>query len=296
MYGVGAAAVPRGKLPCALGAYGTQEARTRAHCACHAHAHAHVNTAERRLRRRQRRERGGQHVEREDLAPRAGPGTALRGARRRAGCTRRRVPAHARCRRSMLLLGARALGDAKTRLRERATLASYFARLRKRARPLPWLTALVVREMGIARGRLQEERKSWRKARAAACMARRCGSHAPSAHPAACRRLAGPPAWLRREASARARRCAGMVRVPPSRAPARLPCLLRVRMAALAGSALPGERPAHWAPSHRLGCSSEPPPMPPISPLATAAPHTAPAAPPHAAPCRASAAQARRTS
>ena len=39
-------------------------------------------------------------------------------------------------------------------------------------------------------------------------------------------------------------------------APARLQCLLRARLAALGGSALPGERPAHWAPSHCLGCSS----------------------------------------
>ena len=39
-------------------------------------------------------------------------------------------------------------------------------------------------------------------------------------------------------------------------APARLLCLLRARLAALAGSALPGEKPARWAPSHCLGCSS----------------------------------------
>ena len=105
------------------------------------HVHVHVNTAERRLRRRQRRERGGQHVEREDLAARAGLGTALRGARRRGGCTRRRVPAHARCRRSPLA----ARGARSWRQRERRgtgtrhcqpALASYFARLPKRARPL----------------------------------------------------------------------------------------------------------------------------------------------------------------
>ena len=31
----------------------------------------------------------------------------------------------------------------------------------------------------------------------------------------------------------------------------------------------PRERPAHWAPSHRLGCSSQAPPKPPISPPLT---------------------------
>ena len=43
---------------------------------------------------------------------------------------------------------------------------------------------------------------------------------------------------------------------PPGSARARLPRLLRARLAALGNSALPGERPAHWAPSHCLGCSS----------------------------------------
>ena len=31
----------------------------------------------------------------------------------------------------------------------------------------------------------------------------------------------------------------------------------------------PRKRPAHWAPSHRLGCTSEPPPKPPMSPPLT---------------------------
>ena len=43
---------------------------------------------------------------------------------------------------------------------------------------------------------------------------------------------------------------------PLGSVPARLLRLLRARLAALAGSALPGKRPAHWAPSHCLGCSS----------------------------------------
>ena len=47
-------------------------------------------------------------------------------------------------------------------------------------------------------------------------------------------------------------------------APARLLCLLTARLAALAGWALPGEGPAHWALSYCLGCSSEPPPKSPI--------------------------------
>ena len=36
--------MPRGKLPCALGAYGTQEARTRAHCACTCTCTCHMST------------------------------------------------------------------------------------------------------------------------------------------------------------------------------------------------------------------------------------------------------------
>ena len=124
------------------------------------------------------------------------------------------------------------------------------------------------------------------------CMTRRLGTNVPSSHPAACRRLAGPPAWLRGQTAARARRWDRMVEVPPSRAPARLPCLLRVRMAALDGSALPGERTAHWAPPWVLRRRR----FPRWPSLATAAPPAAPVAAPHAAPCRASAAQARRTS
>ena len=49
----------------------------------------------------------------------------------------------------------------------------------------------------------------------------------------------------------------------------RLLRLLRARLAALTGSAPPGERLAHWAASHCLGCSSKPPPKPPISPPLT---------------------------
>ena len=41
--------------------------------------------------------------------------------------------------------------------------------------------------------------------------------------------------------------------------------LLRPRLAALGGSALPGQRPGHWTPSDCLSCSSEPPP--PKSPI-----------------------------
>ena len=35
----------------------------------------------------------------------------------------------------------------------------------------------------------------------------------------------------------------------------------------------PRKRPAHWVPSHSLGCSSEPPPKPPISPPLTTQGH-----------------------
>ena len=65
-----------------------------------------------------------------------------------------------------------------------------------------------------------------------------------------------------------------MVKVPPfgsaplGSAAGRLSRLLMAHQAALAGSVLPGERPRHLAPSHCLGCSSEPPRKPPIpSPL-----------------------------
>jgi hypothetical protein len=43
---------------------------------------------------------------------------------------------------------------------------------------------------------------------------------------------------------------------PLGSAPSRLLRLLRARLAALTGPALPGERRVHWAPSHCLGCSS----------------------------------------
>ena len=52
-------------------------------------------------------------------------------------------------------------------------------------------------------------------------------------------------------------------------APARPPCLLRARLAAPGGPALPGKRPALRAPCHGLGCSSPPPPRPPVTPAWT---------------------------
>ena len=57
-------------------------------------------------------------------------------------------------------------------------------------------------------------------------------------------------------ASAGARAATSWSKCPPplGGARGRLPRLLRARLTALAGSALPGERPAHWAPSHCLGC------------------------------------------
>ena len=42
-------------------------------------------------------------------------------------------------------------------------------------------------------------------------------------------------------------------------APARPLCLLSARPAALGSLVLPEWGPGHWAPRHRLGCSSEPP-------------------------------------
>ena len=52
-------------------------------------------------------------------------------------------------------------------------------------------------------------------------------------------------------------------------APAWLLRLLRARLAALGSSLQHSQEeaaPAHWAPSHCLGCLSEPPPEPPIPP------------------------------
>ena len=56
----------------------------------------------------------------------------------------------------------------------------------------------------------------------------------------------------------------------PLAAPQLGPCASSGRASAAAdSSALPGERPAHWAPSRCLGCLSAPPPKPPISPHLT---------------------------
>eukprot|EP00964_Phaeocystis_antarctica_P080476 scaffold50262_cov66-Phaeocystis_antarctica.AAC.5 len=79
---------------------------------------------------------------------------------------------------------------------------------------------------------------------------------------------------LRWASSAPRAGCAGSRAVAWSKcslgsAPARLLRLLRARLAALSSSALPGKRPAHRAPSHCLGCSSQPPPKPPSSPPLT---------------------------
>ena len=58
---------------------------------------------------------------------------------------------------------------------------------------------------------------------------------------------------------------AGSKRCPLGTAPAQLLCLLRARLVALGGVRSQGEKPAHRAPRHRLGCLSEPPPRSPIS-------------------------------
>ena len=52
-------------------------------------------------------------------------------------------------------------------------------------------------------------------------------------------------------------------------APARLLRLLGARLPALVSSAPPRKKPVHPAPSHCPGCSSEPPPKPPIAPHLT---------------------------
>ena len=90
--------------------------------------------------------------------------------------------------------------------------------------------------MGIARGRLQEERKSWRKARSAwpAC----CWSH-PSSHLLRALRLAGPPARLRRQAAAAAGWPGRLVKSARLPMPQGRRLCLTVRMAARAASARP---------------------------------------------------------
>ena len=55
-----------------------------------------------------------------------------------------------------------------------------------------------------------------------------------------------------------------MVKVAIGSDPARLPRNVRARLAAVSISVLPGQRPAHWMPSHRLGSSSKPPISPPL--------------------------------
>ena len=61
-----------------------------------------------------------------------------------------------------------------------------------------------------------------------------------------------------------------MVKVPSlGSAPARLLHLLSTRLLAPCSSALPRVGHGQWDPSHRLGCSSQPPPKSPISPPLT---------------------------
>ena len=239
---------------------------------------------ERRLRRRQRCERGGQHVEREYLA----------------ASTRRRLPPHATVPPKTPPI-RRALFWRPNGCQTAATRSSEFPRAGRTSVP-----RLEARDWLRKTARTGCRRDGHRERAAAGgeevlaqgtclCMTRRLGTNVPSSHPAACRRLAGPPAWLRGQTAARARRWDRMVEVSPSRASARLPCLPRVRMAALDGSALPGGEDGPWAPPRVLRRRR----FPRWPSLATAAPHAAPVAAPHAAPCppcRASAAQARRTS
>ena len=70
-------------------------------------------------------------------------------------------------------------------------------------------------------------------------------------------------------AQAKAAGRGSMVKAPALSAPARTLRLLRARLAALGSSALPGRGRPTGRPSQCLGCSSQPPPKPPISPHLT---------------------------
>ena len=60
-----------------------------------------------------------------------------------------------------------------------------------------------------------------------------------------------------------------MVKVPPWRCPSSAPVPPRGAPGGSGQLGTPRVRPRHWAPSHCLGCSSDPPPKSPISPPLT---------------------------